>query len=130
MATALRAVGIATASVATILAAAFEPPPGGLVADTYYNLALSGIFHGGVALVGASVWVADNPAARYAAGKKLLYTAVPPLLAAMGLSVAALLCRVVSLSTCTKISAVSFAVGVVVGSTLKRRLRRWAAEKN
>ncbi|EAY72503.1 hypothetical protein OsI_00364 [Oryza sativa Indica Group] len=36
-------------------------------------------------------------------------------------------CRVVSLSTCTKISAVSFAVGVVVGFTLKRRLRRWAA---
>uniref|UniRef100_A0A0E0BX14 Uncharacterized protein n=1 Tax=Oryza meridionalis TaxID=40149 RepID=A0A0E0BX14_9ORYZ len=35
--------------------------------------------------------------------------------------------RVVSLSTCTKISAVSFAVGVVVGFTLKRRLRRWAA---
>ncbi|XP_006643751.1 uncharacterized protein LOC102714864 [Oryza brachyantha] len=35
--------------------------------------------------------------------------------------------RVVSLSTCTKISAVSFAVGVVVGFTLKKRLRRWAA---
>ncbi|KAG8046097.1 hypothetical protein GUJ93_ZPchr0008g13411 [Zizania palustris] len=32
--------------------------------------------------------------------------------------------RVVSLSTCTKISAVSFAVGVVVGFTLKKRLRR------
>ncbi|KAJ1282639.1 hypothetical protein BS78_03G067100 [Paspalum vaginatum] len=35
--------------------------------------------------------------------------------------------RVVSLSTCTKVSAISFAVGVVVGFTLKRRLRRWAA---
>ncbi|KAL6847891.1 hypothetical protein ACP4OV_022019 [Aristida adscensionis] len=36
-------------------------------------------------------------------------------------------CRVVSLSTCTKVGAISFAVGVVVGFTLKRRLRRWAA---
>ncbi|TVU21959.1 hypothetical protein EJB05_31630 [Eragrostis curvula] len=36
--------------------------------------------------------------------------------------------RVVSLSTCTKVGAISFAVGVVVGFTLKRRLRRWAAK--
>ncbi|XP_062192953.1 uncharacterized protein LOC133896373 [Phragmites australis] len=35
--------------------------------------------------------------------------------------------QVVSLSTCTKVSAISFAVGVVVGFTLKKRLRRWAA---
>ncbi|KAG2595712.1 uncharacterized protein LOC120706009 [Panicum virgatum] len=35
--------------------------------------------------------------------------------------------RVVSLATCTKVSAISFAVGVVVGFTLKKRLRRWAA---
>ncbi|CAD6239610.1 unnamed protein product [Miscanthus lutarioriparius] len=35
--------------------------------------------------------------------------------------------RVVSLSTCTKVSAISFAVGIVVGFTLKKRLRRWAA---
>ncbi|XP_074577801.1 uncharacterized protein LOC141834324 [Curcuma longa] len=34
--------------------------------------------------------------------------------------------RVVSLSTCGKICAVSFVVGVVVGFTLKRRLRNWA----
>ncbi|KAK3163869.1 hypothetical protein QOZ80_1AG0009440 [Eleusine coracana subsp. coracana] len=36
--------------------------------------------------------------------------------------------RVVSLSTCTKVSAITFAVGVVVGFTLKKRLRRWAAK--
>ncbi|XP_047054073.1 uncharacterized protein LOC124660305 [Lolium rigidum] len=35
--------------------------------------------------------------------------------------------RVVSLSTCTKVGAISFVVGVAVGFTLKRRLRRWAA---
>ncbi|RCV24618.1 hypothetical protein SETIT_5G100200v2 [Setaria italica] len=35
--------------------------------------------------------------------------------------------RVVSLSTCTKVSVISFAVGVVVGFTLKKRVRRWAA---
>ncbi|XP_025878520.1 uncharacterized protein [Oryza sativa Japonica Group] len=90
-AAALGAVGIATVSVATTLAAVFQPPPGGLLADTFYRLALSGTFLGGMTLVGASVWVADNPAARRAAGKKLLYTAIPPLLAAMGLSVVALL---------------------------------------
>ncbi|BAS70365.1 Os01g0145700 [Oryza sativa Japonica Group] len=88
----LGAVGIATVSAATAaLAAALEPPPGSLVADTFYRLTLTGAFLGGVALVGASIWVADNPAARRAAGKKLLYTAVPPLLAAVGISVAALL---------------------------------------
>ncbi|GJN37498.1 hypothetical protein PR202_gb26465 [Eleusine coracana subsp. coracana] len=36
--------------------------------------------------------------------------------------------RVVSLSTCTKVSAITFAVGVVVGFMLKKRLRRWAAK--
>ncbi|XP_051220263.1 uncharacterized protein [Lolium perenne] len=35
--------------------------------------------------------------------------------------------RVVSLSTCTKVGAISFVVGVAVGFTLKRRLRQWAA---
>ncbi|XP_051222340.1 uncharacterized protein [Lolium perenne] len=35
--------------------------------------------------------------------------------------------RVVSLSTCTKVGAISFVVGVAVGFTLKRRLRLWAA---
>ncbi|TVU21939.1 hypothetical protein EJB05_31610, partial [Eragrostis curvula] len=35
--------------------------------------------------------------------------------------------RIVSLSTCTKIGAISFAVGVVVRFTLKRRLCPWAA---
>ncbi|KQK02681.1 hypothetical protein BRADI_2g03051v3 [Brachypodium distachyon] len=35
--------------------------------------------------------------------------------------------RVVSLSTRTKVSDTSFVVGVAVGFTLKRRLRRWAA---
>ncbi|CAM0953534.1 unnamed protein product [Alopecurus aequalis] len=35
--------------------------------------------------------------------------------------------RVVSLSTCTKVGAITFVVGVAVGFTLKRRLRRWAA---
>ncbi|TVU21947.1 hypothetical protein EJB05_31618, partial [Eragrostis curvula] len=41
---------------------------------------------------------------------------------------AGLMARVVSLSTCTKVGAISFTVGVVVGFTLKRRLRRWAAK--
>ncbi|CAM0879182.1 unnamed protein product [Alopecurus aequalis] len=36
--------------------------------------------------------------------------------------------RVVSLSTCTKVGAISFVAGVVVGLTLKRRLRLWAAK--
>ncbi|KQK02675.1 uncharacterized protein LOC100840728 [Brachypodium distachyon] len=35
--------------------------------------------------------------------------------------------RVVSLSTCTKVGAISFVVGIAVGFTLKRRLRQWAA---
>ena len=34
--------------------------------------------------------------------------------------------RVVSLSTCTNVGAVSFVFGVVVGFALNRRLRRWA----
>ncbi|KAF0918327.1 hypothetical protein E2562_023398 [Oryza meyeriana var. granulata] len=88
---ALGALGLATISTATTLAAAFEPAPGGLVADTSYRLALSETFLGGVTLVGASVWVSENPAARRGAGMKFLYTAVLPLLAAVGLSVAALL---------------------------------------
>jgi hypothetical protein len=33
----------------------------------------------------------------------------------------------VSLSTCTKVRAISFVVGVAVGFTLKRRMRQWAA---
>ncbi|XP_058079987.1 uncharacterized protein LOC131228163 [Magnolia sinica] len=36
--------------------------------------------------------------------------------------------QVVSLWTCSKVCAISFAVGVVVGFTLKRRLRRWATK--
>ena len=36
--------------------------------------------------------------------------------------------RMVSLSACAKFGAVSFVVGVVVGFTLKKRLRRWAAK--
>ncbi|KAI5004683.1 hypothetical protein ZWY2020_031926 [Hordeum vulgare] len=36
--------------------------------------------------------------------------------------------RMVSLSACTKFGAVSFVVGVVVGFTLNKRLRRWAAK--
>ncbi|XP_042479478.1 uncharacterized protein LOC122060456 [Macadamia integrifolia] len=35
--------------------------------------------------------------------------------------------QVVSLWTCSKLCALGFAVGVVVGFTLKQRLRRWAA---
>uniref|UniRef100_A0A0E0JDZ2 Uncharacterized protein n=1 Tax=Oryza punctata TaxID=4537 RepID=A0A0E0JDZ2_ORYPU len=88
---ALAAVGIATVSATTTLAAAFKPATGGLVSETYYRLALSGAFLGGVTLVGASVWVTDNPVARHAAGKKFLCAAVPPLLAAVGLSIMALL---------------------------------------
>ncbi|KAF0918331.1 hypothetical protein E2562_023402 [Oryza meyeriana var. granulata] len=88
---ALGALGIATVSMATTLTASFEPAPGGLVADTFYHLALSGTFLGGVTLIGASVWVSDNPAAHLAAGNKFLYAAFPPLLSAVGLSVAALL---------------------------------------
>uniref|UniRef100_A0A0D9Y364 Uncharacterized protein n=1 Tax=Oryza glumipatula TaxID=40148 RepID=A0A0D9Y364_9ORYZ len=79
---ALAAVGLATVSTAITLAAA---------CTYYYRLALTGIFLAGVTLVGASVWVSDNPAARRAAGKKLLHAAVPPLLATVGLMVAALL---------------------------------------
>ncbi|CAM0878655.1 unnamed protein product [Alopecurus aequalis] len=36
-------------------------------------------------------------------------------------------CRVMSLSTCTKVGAITFVVGVAVGFPLKRRLRLWAA---
>ncbi|URD86111.1 hypothetical protein MUK42_33320 [Musa troglodytarum] len=36
--------------------------------------------------------------------------------------------RVVSVSTCSKICAISFVVGVFVGFTLKRRVRRWASK--
>ncbi|XP_043721838.1 uncharacterized protein LOC122669206 [Telopea speciosissima] len=36
--------------------------------------------------------------------------------------------QVVSLWTCTKLCAFGFAVGVIVGFTLKQRLRRWAAK--
>ncbi|XP_037411346.1 uncharacterized protein LOC119274732 [Triticum dicoccoides] len=36
--------------------------------------------------------------------------------------------RMVSLSACAKFGAVSFVVGVVVGFTLNKRLRRWAAK--
>uniref|UniRef100_A0A0D3EJI3 Uncharacterized protein n=1 Tax=Oryza barthii TaxID=65489 RepID=A0A0D3EJI3_9ORYZ len=95
-ASALGALGVAAISTATTLAtAAFEPPPGGFGTTTYNHLAVAGLagtFLGGVALVGTSVWVSDNPAARRGTGKKLLYAAVPPLLAAVVLSVAALLC--------------------------------------
>ncbi|BAS70361.1 uncharacterized protein [Oryza sativa Japonica Group] len=94
-ASALGALGVAAISTATTLAtAAFEPPPGGFGTTTYNHLAVAGLagtFLGGVALVGTSVWVSDNPAARRGTGKKLLYAAVPPLLAAVVLSVAALL---------------------------------------
>ncbi|BAD61252.1 hypothetical protein [Oryza sativa Japonica Group] len=96
IASALGALGVAAISMATTLAAEFEPSPGGLRTTTYNHLAVAGLagtFLGGVALVGASVWVSDNPAARRAAGKKLLYFAAPPLLAAVVLSVAALLCK-------------------------------------
>ncbi|BAD61245.1 hypothetical protein [Oryza sativa Japonica Group] len=95
---ALGALGVAAISTATTLAtAAFQPPPapGGLRTTTTYNhlavAGLAGTFLGGVVLVGASVWVSDNPAARRGTGKKLLYAAVPMLLAAVVLSVAALL---------------------------------------
>ncbi|OAY68822.1 hypothetical protein ACMD2_15647 [Ananas comosus] len=36
--------------------------------------------------------------------------------------------RVISLWTCSKMCALTFAVGVVVGFTLKRRLRQWAVK--
>lgn len=36
--------------------------------------------------------------------------------------------QVVSLWTCSKLCAICFAVGVVVGYTLKRRVRRWASK--
>ncbi|KAF7027679.1 hypothetical protein CFC21_039703 [Triticum aestivum] len=36
--------------------------------------------------------------------------------------------RMVSLSACAKFGAVSFVVGVMVGFTLNKRLRRWAAK--
>ncbi|KAG0460832.1 hypothetical protein HPP92_020763 [Vanilla planifolia] len=36
--------------------------------------------------------------------------------------------HVVSLWTCSKLCAISFAVGIFVGFTLKRRLRQWAGK--
>ncbi|KAH7519338.1 uncharacterized protein LOC107409658 [Ziziphus jujuba] len=36
--------------------------------------------------------------------------------------------QVVSLNTCSKLCAICFAVGLVVGFTLKRRVRRWASK--
>ncbi|CAA6664206.1 unnamed protein product [Spirodela intermedia] len=36
--------------------------------------------------------------------------------------------RVVTLGTCSKLCLLSFSIGVLVGFTLKRRLRRWAAK--
>uniref|UniRef100_J3KWD8 Uncharacterized protein n=2 Tax=Oryza brachyantha TaxID=4533 RepID=J3KWD8_ORYBR len=92
IAAALGVVGVATISTAATLFAALQPAPGDRAATAAYNhVAVAGGFFGGVALVGASVWVADNPAARRAAGKKLLYAAVPLLLAALGLSAATLI---------------------------------------
>ncbi|KAF3439729.1 hypothetical protein FNV43_RR18007 [Rhamnella rubrinervis] len=35
--------------------------------------------------------------------------------------------QVVSMFTCSKLCAICFAVGVVVGFTLKQRVRRWAS---
>ncbi|KAL7592208.1 uncharacterized protein LOC111905126 [Lactuca sativa] len=35
--------------------------------------------------------------------------------------------RAVSVLTCSKLCAVCFAAGIIVGFTLKRRVRRWAA---
>ncbi|KAG1339237.1 hypothetical protein COCNU_04G015430 [Cocos nucifera] len=36
--------------------------------------------------------------------------------------------RVVSLSTCSKLCAVSLMVGVFIGFTLKRRVKQWASK--
>uniref|UniRef100_A0A2N9H507 Transmembrane protein n=1 Tax=Fagus sylvatica TaxID=28930 RepID=A0A2N9H507_FAGSY len=36
--------------------------------------------------------------------------------------------QLVSLWTCSKLCAISFAVGVVFGFTLKRRVKRWASK--
>ncbi|XVE70756.1 hypothetical protein DITRI_Ditri10aG0096500 [Diplodiscus trichospermus] len=35
--------------------------------------------------------------------------------------------QVVSLSTCSKLCAICFVAGIVLGYTLKRRVRRWAS---
>ncbi|RLM91474.1 hypothetical protein C2845_PM08G05390 [Panicum miliaceum] len=81
--------GLATTSMAVTLAVR-EPPPG-LDKNTYL-LAVAGAFFAGVAeVITAAVCVSNNPRARCAAGKKLMYASVAPLAAVIGLSVASLL---------------------------------------
>ncbi|KAL5226430.1 hypothetical protein ABZP36_014695 [Zizania latifolia] len=89
IAAALGALGLATTSTAITLAATYQPPPGGLGNHTCVpHLALSGLaFFTGIAQVGASVWVSDDPRGRRAAGYKILYASV----CAVGLTVASLL---------------------------------------
>ncbi|KAL5228582.1 hypothetical protein ABZP36_016847 [Zizania latifolia] len=88
IAAALGTLGVATTSMAITLAATYQPPPGNLGDHTYVPLALSGLaFFAGIAQVGASVWVSDDPQGRRAAGYKFLYASV----FAVGLTVASLL---------------------------------------
>uniref|UniRef100_A0A0E0JDZ8 Uncharacterized protein n=1 Tax=Oryza punctata TaxID=4537 RepID=A0A0E0JDZ8_ORYPU len=82
--------GVATVSLTINLVAACDPPPG-FGDSAYYHLALVGSFISGVAQVGAAVWVTDDPHGRHAAGKKIMYASIAPLVVAVGLNGAALL---------------------------------------
>ncbi|KAL6626735.1 hypothetical protein ACP70R_030461 [Stipagrostis hirtigluma subsp. patula] len=80
--------GLCAAAMAITLAV-LEPSPG-LDNNTYY-IALAGAFFAGVAGVIAAVWVADDPAGRHLAGRRLVYASIVPLAVAAGLSVASVL---------------------------------------
>ncbi|KAF2948375.1 hypothetical protein DAI22_01g032200 [Oryza sativa Japonica Group] len=81
----LLVLGVATVSVAINNTAA---------AATNYHcslafaISLAGAFLSGMAMIGASVWVSGDPRGRTAAGKKIIYASMAPLvLAAAGLAV-------------------------------------------
>ncbi|CAL4951458.1 unnamed protein product [Urochloa decumbens] len=83
--------GIVTCAMAVALAVR-DPPPG--LDKNAYFLAVAGAFFAGVAGILAAVRRAanNNPRARRAAGRKLMFASVGPFAVAVGLSAASLLC--------------------------------------
>ncbi|CAO2185608.1 unnamed protein product [Urochloa humidicola] len=82
--------GIVTCAMAFSLAVRDDPPPR-LDKDAYF-LALSGAFFAGVAEIITAVFISNNnPPARHAAGRKLVYASVGSLAVVVGLSAASFL---------------------------------------
>ncbi|OEL16970.1 hypothetical protein BAE44_0022011 [Dichanthelium oligosanthes] len=78
---ALLVVGLTTASMAIALVAGAPPPPG--LDRSAYFLALSWLFLAGVAELYAAAWISGDPRGRRAAGRKLVYASIAPLLTAV-----------------------------------------------